>query len=61
MIQKDVQVRLKLVGTRVDATEIVSEIIKIIFFKKKNAQKKKNLLQFAIGTIKEDYLGVISS
>ncbi|KAI8646833.1 DNA-directed RNA polymerase II subunit [Parasitella parasitica] len=38
VIQKDVQVRLKLVGTRVDATEI-----------------------FAIGTIKEDYLGVISS
>ncbi|KAI8390983.1 RNA polymerase Rpb7 [Radiomyces spectabilis] len=38
MITKDVQVRIKLVGTRVDATEI-----------------------FAIGTIKEDYLGVISS
>ncbi|KAI9320664.1 hypothetical protein BX666DRAFT_1875280 [Dichotomocladium elegans] len=37
-IQKDVQVRIKLVGTRIDATEI-----------------------FAIGTIKEDYLGVISS
>ncbi|KAL1933264.1 hypothetical protein VTP01DRAFT_7354 [Rhizomucor pusillus] len=37
VIQKDVQVRIKLVGTRVDATEI-----------------------FAIGTIKEDYLGVIS-
>ncbi|KAI8977118.1 Rna polymerase II [Mycotypha africana] len=37
VIQKDVLVRLKLVGTRVDATEI-----------------------FAIGTIKEDYLGVIS-
>ncbi|CDH53392.1 dna-directed rna polymerase ii subunit rpb7 [Lichtheimia corymbifera JMRC:FSU:9682] len=36
-IQKDVQVRIKLVGTRTDATEI-----------------------FAIGTIKEDYLGVIS-
>ncbi|OZJ01992.1 hypothetical protein BZG36_04692, partial [Bifiguratus adelaidae] len=35
-IQKDVHVRLKIVGTRVDATEI-----------------------FAIGTIKEDYLGVI--
>ncbi|KAI9264455.1 RNA polymerase Rpb7 [Sporodiniella umbellata] len=38
VIQKDVRVRLKLVGTRVDATEI-----------------------FAIGTIKEDYLGVISA
>jgi DNA-directed RNA polymerase II subunit RPB7 len=37
VIQKDVRVRLKLVGTRVDATEI-----------------------FAIGTIKEDYLGVIT-
>ncbi|KAI8974091.1 RNA polymerase Rpb7 [Pilobolus umbonatus] len=37
VIQKDVQVRLKIVGTRIDATEI-----------------------FAIGTIKEDYLGVIS-
>ncbi|KAG2219472.1 hypothetical protein INT45_010392, partial [Circinella minor] len=37
VIQKDVQVRIKLVGTRIDATEI-----------------------FAIGTIKEDYLGVIS-
>ncbi|KAL1924608.1 uncharacterized protein VTP21DRAFT_4262 [Calcarisporiella thermophila] len=35
-IKKDVHVRIKIVGTRVDATEI-----------------------FAIGTIKEDYLGVI--
>ncbi|ORX60286.1 hypothetical protein DM01DRAFT_1316766 [Hesseltinella vesiculosa] len=38
VIQKDTQVRVKLVGTRIDAKEI-----------------------FAIGTIKEDYLGVISS
>ncbi|CAO3609638.1 unnamed protein product [Cunninghamella blakesleeana] len=38
VLQKDAQVRVKLVGTRIDATEI-----------------------FAIGTIKEDYLGVISS
>ncbi|CAO3587942.1 unnamed protein product [Absidia cylindrospora] len=38
VIHKDAQARIKLVGTRVDATEI-----------------------FAIGTIKEDYLGVISS
>ncbi|ORZ02487.1 DNA-directed RNA polymerase II subunit [Syncephalastrum racemosum] len=37
VIHKDMQVRIKLVGTRIDATEI-----------------------FAIGTIKEDYLGVIS-
>ncbi|KZO92927.1 hypothetical protein CALVIDRAFT_486792, partial [Calocera viscosa TUFC12733] len=36
VIEKDTHVRLKLVGTRVDATEI-----------------------FAIGTIKEDHLGVI--
>ncbi|KAJ1920620.1 DNA-directed RNA polymerase II subunit [Mycoemilia scoparia] len=35
-IEKDTRVRLKIVGTRVDATEL-----------------------FAIGTIKEDYLGVI--
>ncbi|CAO3596958.1 RNA polymerase Rpb7 [Absidia repens] len=38
VINKGAQVRIKLVGTRIDATEI-----------------------FAIGTIKEDYLGVISS
>ncbi|SAM05989.1 hypothetical protein [Absidia glauca] len=38
VIHKGAQVRIKLVGTRIDATEI-----------------------FAIGTIKEDYLGVISS
>lgn len=37
IIQKDIHVRLKIVGTRIDATEI-----------------------FAIGTIKEDYLGVIT-
>ena len=36
-IQKDSEVRLKIIGTRVDATEI-----------------------FCIGTIKDDFLGVIS-
>lgn len=36
-IEKDTEVRLKIYGTRIDATEIV-----------------------AIGSIKEDYLGVIS-
>ena len=35
-VKKDSQVRLKLIGTRVDASEI-----------------------FAVGTIKEDYLGVL--
>jgi DNA-directed RNA polymerase II subunit RPB7 len=47
-IEKDTEVRLKIVGSRVDADAIVS----IVPF-------RLTKLQFSIGTIKEDFLGVI--
>jgi DNA-directed RNA polymerase II subunit RPB7 len=56
LIEKNSHVRMKIVGTRVDATEIVSPLITIsslplvIYYIS---------CQFAIGTIKEDHLGVI--
>jgi DNA-directed RNA polymerase II subunit RPB7 len=52
IIEKNTRVRLKIVGTRVDATEIVS----ILFLQR---LQLLTLGQFAIGTIKEDHLGVI--
>jgi hypothetical protein len=46
-------VRLKIVGTRVDATEIVSDSTNVFLV------GTDCYAQFAIGTIKEDHLGVI--
>ena len=51
VIEKDTKVRLKVVGTRVDQTEIVSIYHSCLF--------NTDALQFAIATIKEDHLGVI--
>ena len=45
--------RLKIVGTRVDATEIVSHAATVF------RGGTDLVAQFAIGTIKEDHLGVI--
>lgn len=50
IIDKGTHVRLKIVGTRVDATEIVGP---------STTHNSADSLQFAIGTIKEDSLGVI--
>ena len=55
IIEKNTKVRLKIVGTRVDATEIVrprtfSPVVVVFTLSR---------LQFALGTIKEDHLGVI--
>ncbi len=71
-IEKDSEVRLRIVGTRVDATEIVSKEreergkqqiqggisyckIVITFF----LSISLLYMQFSIGSIKEDYLGII--
>lgn len=53
IIEKNTKVRLKIVGTRVDATEIVSN------FATPFLVGTDYRPQFAIGTIKEDHLGVI--
>lgn len=53
IIEKNTKVRLKIVGTRVDATEIVRNFPGVFFA---GADRP---IQFAIGTIKEDHLGVI--
>lgn len=62
VIQADDEIRLKIVGTRVDATGIVS----IKFITKINYYRCNNILlfifilsnfQFAIGTLMDDYLG----
>ena len=53
IIEKNTKVRLKIVGTRVDATEIASNPATV------SSGDTDHALQFAIGTIKEDHLGVI--
>lgn len=53
-IAKDDEVRLKIVGTRVDATEIVCLLVSVFCL------ANLHTLQFSIGSIKEDYLGLIS-
>lgn len=55
VIEKDTKVRLKVVGTRVDQTEIVRHYGLLLLI------DLTNLIfpQFAIATIKEDHLGVI--
>lgn len=55
--------RIKLVGTRTDATEIVSGDTAWAAVTSGDIDGEANILssKFAIGTIKDDYLGVISS
>ena len=56
LIEKNSHVRMKIVGTRVDATEIVSLLAR---FSTAPMTIFHISCQFAIGTIKEDHLGVI--
>ena len=56
LIQTGDPVRLRIIGTRVDANDIVSwwasiRITTLIFI---------NLLQFAVGSLMDDYLGLVS-
>lgn len=51
IIEKGSKVRIQLVGTRVEAAEMVSS--------SPIPMKLLLTLQFAIGTIKKDYLGLI--
>lgn len=64
VIQEEDVIRLKIVGTRVDATGIVSHNISILFiqFYDNSVFSYKNLfyLQFAIGTLMDDYLGLVT-
>lgn len=59
MIEKDTKVRLKVVGTRVDQTEIVSAFFRFVSFRFVSSGLADPPRQFAIATIKEDHLGVI--
>lgn len=58
MIQQDDEIRIKIVGLRVDATDIVMN------YSPKSQSSSTNhliiLLQFAIGTLMDDYLGLVS-
>lgn len=58
MIQQDDEIRIKIVGLRVDATDIVMN------YSPKPQSSSTNhliiLLQFAIGTLMDDYLGLVS-
>ena len=56
IIEKNTKVRLKIVGTRVDATEIVSHPFLDLITP---SMLTSFSFKFAIGTIKEDHLGVI--
>lgn len=56
-IQKGTKIRLKIVGTRIDATEIVSPSRVRVWREPRLTRPRLPLVQFAIGTIKEDYLG----
>lgn len=59
-IAKDDEVRLKIVGTRVDATEIVCPGGFFPLLVSAFCLANLHTLQFSIGSIKEDYLGLIS-
>ncbi|KAJ6949915.1 DNA-directed RNA polymerase II subunit RPB7 [Populus alba x Populus x berolinensis] len=68
-IQKDSEVRLKIIGTRVDATEIGLfnrgvGYYGVITSENQSTVKWENLwlglVKFCIGTIKDDFLGVIN-
>lgn len=56
VITAEDKIRLKIVGTRVDATGIVSVCLYISFY-----VLFLNSLQFAIGTLMDDYLGLVCS
>jgi DNA-directed RNA polymerase II subunit RPB7 len=56
VIENNTKIRIKIIGTRVDATEIVRDAS--VTFDPKITHTFPPL-QFAIGTIKEDHLGVI--
>jgi DNA-directed RNA polymerase II subunit RPB7 len=63
VIENNTKIRIKIIGTRVDATEIVRissffVLCQIISFFL-STHHLSPILQFAIGTIKEDHLGVI--
>ena len=57
VIQKNDEIRLKIIGLRIDATDIVSYWI--VFYT--NLYNLSNLyfLKYAIGTLRDDYLGII--
>lgn len=59
VIAAEDKIRLKIVGTRVDATGIVRFKLKKIFFGL--YFDCKNYFQFAIGTLMDDYLGLVGS
>ncbi|CAH8306300.1 unnamed protein product [Eruca vesicaria subsp. sativa] len=52
-IQKECEVRLQIIGTRVDATEIVRTILH-------DSKSTMQQLIFCVGTIVYDFLGVIN-
>lgn len=49
-IQKESEVRLKIIGTRVDATEIVSHLLHLSFISSPETKRKVIFLQFSIIT-----------
>lgn len=53
------EVRLRIVGTRIDATEIVGVLMHFNYYYMMLTISIR--LQFAVGSIKDNYLGVISS
>lgn len=53
------EVRLRIVGTRIDATEIVGVLMHFNYYYMMLTIFIR--LQFAVGSIKDNYLGVISS
>ena len=55
VIQKNDEIRLKIIGLRIDATDIVSSFI--ITFYAKLKTKSKIFVKYAIGTLRDDYLG----
>lgn len=64
IIQKDTKVRIQIVGCRVEANDMVSLffyilLINLFFFFSCLYHETKRRVQFAIGTIKKDYLGQI--
>lgn len=56
VIAPEDKIRLKIVGTRVDATGIVS-----LLNVKRTFDLIKSIFQFAIGTLMDDYLGLVCS
>ena len=62
MIQEDDTIRLRVVGTRVDANDIVSAVV--CAFNRVYTHVRLlslTILQFAVGSIMDDYLGIIST